>query len=127
MNSMAGEIALMQAYQFGLGQLGKTPAAVGMDFILRPSGYSRCGVPATHPRPDEVADEIAKLVAIAKPEGIGFPEGVFGGIEFTSICLLNGGSIGSMPIFWQVRGGIKFVKPSISFRVKSKVTPLSQR
>jgi hypothetical protein len=32
----------MQAYDFGFGQLGEMPAALGIDFFLRPSGYSSC-------------------------------------------------------------------------------------
>src|ERR1700680_320656 len=73
-DSIAGEIAFMQADEFGFGQLGETPAAAGIDFFLRPSGYSCCCILPTHPRQDEVGDKFAKLFAVAKTEGIGFPE-----------------------------------------------------
>ena len=33
-DSIGGEIAFMQAYEFGFGQLGETPAAGGIDFFL---------------------------------------------------------------------------------------------
>jgi hypothetical protein len=69
----------MQADELGFGQLGKTPAAVGTDFPMRPSGYSRYCILATHPRPDEFSDNLAKLFAIAKTEGIGFSEGLANG------------------------------------------------
>jgi hypothetical protein len=41
-DSIAGEIAFMQANELRFGQLGETPAAAGIDLFLRPSGYSRC-------------------------------------------------------------------------------------
>ena len=69
----------MQAYELRFGQLGETPAAAGIDFFLRPSRYSRCCILPTHRHPDEVGDELAKLFAVAKPEGIGFPEGLANG------------------------------------------------
>ena len=66
----------MQAYELGFDHLGETPVVVGIDLFLRPSGYlCRCIFP-THPHPDEVCHELAKLFAVAKPEGIGFPEGL---------------------------------------------------
>ena len=73
---MAGKIAFMQADELGFGQLGKTPAAVGIDFPMRPSGYSRCCILATYPLPDEFSDNLAKLFTVAKTEGIGFSEGL---------------------------------------------------
>src|ERR1700734_3745272 len=73
-DSIAREIAFMQVYKFGFGQLGKPPAAVGINLFLRPSCYSRCGIRPAHSRSDEVGDEFAKLFAVAKPEGVGFPE-----------------------------------------------------
>jgi hypothetical protein len=33
-DSIGGEIAFMQAYEFGFGQLGETPAVGGIDFFL---------------------------------------------------------------------------------------------
>jgi hypothetical protein len=73
-DSIAGEIAFMQAYEFVFSQFGEPPAAVGIDLFLRPSRYSRCCILPAHPRSDEVGDDLAKLFAVAKPEGIRFPD-----------------------------------------------------
>ena len=74
----------MQAGEFVFGDLGETPAVVEIDFLLRPGGDSRCGVLPTHPRSDELGDEFAKLLAMAKPERVRFAKrlancGVAGG------------------------------------------------
>ncbi|OYW34702.1 MAG: hypothetical protein B7Z41_01390, partial [Rhizobiales bacterium 12-66-7] len=69
----------MQAYQFGFDDFGEMLAIAGVDPFLRPSRYSCCGVPPTHARPDKFGDELAKLFAVAKPEGIGFAEGLANG------------------------------------------------
>ena len=69
----------MQAYQFGLGDLCETLAVAGVDLFLGPSRYSCCGVPPSDARPDKFGDELAKLFAVAKPEGIGFAEGLANG------------------------------------------------
>ncbi|MET4043642.1 hypothetical protein ABIC08_008365 [Bradyrhizobium sp. RT9b] len=69
----------MRAYQFGCGDFGEMLAAVGDDLFLRPSCYSCCDVPPTHARADKFGDELAKLFAVAKSEGIGFAEGLANG------------------------------------------------
>ena len=81
---MAGEIAFMQAGEFGFGKFDKTPAVFGIDLFLRPGGYSRRGVLSSGPGPDEIGDQLAELFTVAKPEGIWFAKhlpnrGVAGG------------------------------------------------
>lgn len=71
---MAGKIAFVQAYELGFGQLDEMPLVFRIDLFLRPGSYVRCGVRPRNPRPDEVGDKLAELVAVAKPEGIWFPE-----------------------------------------------------
>src|ERR1700678_1163455 len=69
-DSIAGEIALMQACEFGFGNLDKTPAVFGIDLFRRPGGYSRRGVLSNDPGPDEIGDQLAELFTVVKPEGV---------------------------------------------------------
>ena len=69
-DSIAGEIAFMQACEFGLGKLGKTPAIFRVNLFLRPDGYLRDGVLSSDPGPDEIGDQLAELFTVAKPEGV---------------------------------------------------------
>jgi hypothetical protein len=83
-DSIAGEIAFMQACELGFGKLDKTPAVFRVNLFLRPSGYSRDGVLSSDPGPDEIGDQLAELFTVVKPEGVWFAEnlpnrGVAGG------------------------------------------------
>ncbi len=78
-DSIAGEIALVQAGEFGFGDFRKMLAVAGVDFFLRPSRYCCCGVLSADPRPDEGCDEFAKLFAVAKPDGLRLPKGLANG------------------------------------------------
>ena len=83
-DSIAGEIAFMQACEFGFGKLGKAPAVFGIDLFRRPGGYSRDGVLSSDPGTDELGDQLAELFTVAEPEGVRFAKnlpnrGVAGG------------------------------------------------
>ena len=71
---MTGEIAFVQADEFGLDDFGEMLAVAGVNFFLRPSRDSCCDVLSIHPHPNKGSDEFAKLFAVAKPEGIRVPE-----------------------------------------------------
>jgi hypothetical protein len=67
---ITGEVAFVQANEFGLDDFCEMLAFAGVHFFLRPSRDFCCDVLSSHPHPDKGGEKHAKLFAVAKPEGI---------------------------------------------------------